>query len=118
MHFVTFVITSEKPLGKVLAPFGPDGNRKWDALGGRYSANLQPISFENTITGGDDIPAIELQMLSMFPPEVKPSLHGTRGHGVDAAQIKNLSRDCLIGVGSTISRRRSRISGRAFSRRR
>lgn len=105
MHFVVFVITkvrpTEKLLQETLAPFGRGGEERWDAwaLGGRYSGNLKPLSFDDTITGGDDIPLAELAMASMLPPGINMVRPGVRGTGVDAAQIKNLAPDSLTGVG-------------------
>src|ERR1700730_14367193 len=70
LHFVTFVITDAKPteqmLEHLLLPFGPEGEDRLDhcALGGRYSSQLIPYDFGNTITGGADLSSEELEILA------------------------------------------------------
>jgi hypothetical protein len=74
MHCVVLVVTDEKPtkavLQRALDPFGPrllsdarneDYIKKWDgwALGGRWSGHLIPYEFNNTVTGGPEVPELE-----------------------------------------------------------
>lgn len=93
MHFVGLVITEERPteevLSKALVQFGPDGEGKWDwwTLGGRYTGNLRPLELENTMTGGPDLPHIEMMLIKTMGAK----LPGRTGPGVDALRHKNLA---------------------------
>jgi hypothetical protein len=82
MHFITYVVTEEKPtdavLAKVMAPFMPnalgnDHKLDWYALGGRYTGLLIPHQMANTIKGS---------FIGDGP--------GSTGPGVDALQLSNL----------------------------
>lgn len=100
MHFPVLVISEQKPtekvLGEILAPFMPE-KFDWWTLGGRYTGNLTPFDFDNTITGGDtDLPAGEEMLVQMIAEASngkstleRPSCYG-RGNGVDALQLSNL----------------------------
>ena len=99
MHFFALVVTEEKPteevIGKVLKPFGPDGGRRWDhwALGGRYTGNLIPLDLPNTLTGGPDVPEVEMVLDRMSREAGLRAVRSERpGPGVDALQLQNLKR--------------------------
>jgi hypothetical protein len=81
MHFITFVVTKEKPteavLAAAMAPFGPDAlgaDHKWGSyqLGGRYTGLLIPRELSGTAKGKSD------------------KGPGNRGPGVDVLQLRNL----------------------------
>jgi hypothetical protein len=93
MHFLTLVISDEKPteelLKKWLSPFVPE-KLDFYALGGRYTGLFIPREIENTVTGGPDVPEAELALAAMSEEiGVKSERPGFCGSGVDALQVKN-----------------------------
>jgi hypothetical protein len=102
MHFITFVVTKEKPteavLAAAMAPFGPNvlgKDAKWDewTLGGRYTGLLIPHSIENTVTGGPNVSDAELAIAAMAESaDTVVTQPGRTGPGVDALQARNMKR--------------------------
>jgi hypothetical protein len=95
MHFVGFVITEQKPsedvLAKVLHSFrssreGGKGHWDWWTLGGRWSGRMIPLSLDNTVTGGADVPAIEGRLRPLGATHFVTQ----SDQGVDIVQISNI----------------------------
>ena len=116
MHFVLYVVTEDRPteeaLAAALAPFGPEGEARWDSwvLGGRYTGNLMPHDIENTVTGGPEVSDAEFSLIRLFETVLPDERHseekagklvstrpGRTGLGVDALQICNLKEIPEIG---------------------
>jgi hypothetical protein len=98
MHFPAFVITPDKPtresLEEALAPTAHRREFDWWGLGGRFSGNIIPLDYADTvITGGDDIPDMELALMTMVEKTgdgVEMKRSARRGAGVDAARLDNI----------------------------
>jgi hypothetical protein len=112
MHFITYVVTDEKPTEDVLAaalePFGPSwegGIGKWDwwKLGGRYTGLLIPDDPENdSITGRYAITPIEARMAEHDAEAgLQTKHHGRTGPGVDALRFCDI-KESLAGIPAAV----------------
>jgi len=93
MHFAVLVVTKDKPTEDVLAAaLAPFKDSKWDwwTLGGRYTGQLIPHDVADTVTGGHDLPEIEVMVDAMFKKDgMVIQRPGSTGPGVDALQLGN-----------------------------